>query len=77
VKDNGLKIYILSPESLQELKKKLPKSCEDFINIYNGISGYFPYTEILTGDIDTDRTIRKYVYNVFFGSDYLFFDDNE
>lgn len=77
VKDNGLKIYILSPESLQELKKKLPESCEDFINIYNGISGYFPYTEILTGDIDTDRTIRKYVYNVFFGSDYLFFDDNE
>lgn len=73
VKDNGLKIYILSPESLQELKKKLPESCEDFINIYNGISGYFPYTEILTGDIDTDRTIRKYVYNVFFGSDYLFF----
>lgn len=66
VKNHGLKIYILSPGSIQKLKEKLSENCEDFFNIYNGISGYFPYTEILTGDPVLDKPIKEYFNNVFF-----------
>lgn len=67
--NHELKIYTLSPEPLKELKKKIKKSsekCEDLINIYNGISGCFPYTEILKGDSGTDQTIKKYFSDIFF-----------
>ncbi|KKH45720.1 SIR2 family protein [Methanosarcina sp. 1.H.A.2.2] len=68
VENHGLKIYILSPGSIEKLKQRLSENYEDFINIYNGISGYFPYTEILTGDPVLDKPIREYFNNVFFDS---------
>lgn len=69
VKNHELKVYILSSGSIQKLKEKLSENCEDFINIYNGISGYFPYTEILTGDSDLDKPIKEYFKSVFFDND--------
>ena len=70
VKNHGLKIYILSPEPLKKLKEentKLSEKSEDLINIYKGISGCFPYTEILSGDFDSYQTIKRYFNSVFFG----------
>jgi len=71
LKNNGLKIYILSPESIEKLRERLfnndesqndksqttPKERENLSTIYYGISGYFPYTEILTGDSVLDKPI--------------------
>ncbi len=73
-----LKIYILSPESPQELKKKLYEQSkelkqqsyekfEDPISIWKGISGYFQCKEILLGDDRENVTIKKYFSDVFYG----------
>jgi len=82
VKNHELKIYVLSPGSIEELKKNIKelnkKILENSDNqivsekhknltiIYNGISGYFPYTEILTGDPILDKPIKEYFKSVFF-----------
>lgn len=71
VKNHGLKIYILSPEPLKTFNKEsseLSEKSDDLIDIYNGISGCFPYTEILKEDLDSYQTIRKYFNNVFFSN---------
>lgn len=44
VRDNGLKIYIISPVSPEEFKKKLYEKSDIGINIWQGISGYFQYS---------------------------------
>ena len=80
VKCHGLKIYILSPESPEKLKKKLyEKSKElkeqsydtfkDPINIWEGVSGYFQCINILLGDNGENQAMRKYFNEVFFGMD--------
>lgn len=67
VRDNGLKIYIISPVSPKELKRILEK--KDFgKDIWKGISGYFPYSlnEIFSEDIYEYQAIKQHFYDVFF-----------
>jgi hypothetical protein len=71
IKDHGLKLYILSPQSPEKLKKELyeePKKSEDTITIWNGISGYFQCVEdVLLKDFNGNQVVKEHFYNVFFG----------
>jgi len=69
MKNYGLKVYIVSPEPVWKLKEKLSKDNEDLFYIYNGISGYFPYTDIFTGDPILYKPIKDYFNKSFFGID--------
>jgi hypothetical protein len=67
VRDNGLKIYIISPVSPKELKGILEK--KDFgKDIWQGISGYFPYSlnEIFSENFFKYQAIKQHFYDVFF-----------
>ncbi|AKB53936.1 MULTISPECIES: SIR2 family protein [Methanosarcina] len=71
VKNHGLKIYILSPESPKSFKEKLCDGCgksKDIINIWNGVSGYFQCVEdVLLKDTYGNQSEKEHFYNVFFG----------
>jgi hypothetical protein len=67
VRDNGLKIYIISPVSPEEFKRKLLKNNLGK-DIWQGISGYFPYSlkEIFSDEVNKNRAIKRNFYDVFF-----------
>jgi CO dehydrogenase/acetyl-CoA synthase epsilon subunit len=70
VEKNGLKVYILSPESPKKLREKLCEECKnaETINVWNGVSGYFQSVkEILLGDSRENQVIREQFYDVLFG----------
>lgn len=71
IKENELKLYILSPVSPEKLKKDLcegPKKSEDTFNIWNGISGYFQCVEdVLLKDFNGNQVVKIHFYNTFFG----------
>ncbi|MCC4768379.1 hypothetical protein FXW07_17690 [Methanosarcina sp. DH1] len=78
IANHGLKIYILSPGSIEKLKDKITKDSENsitleehenLVTIYKGISGYFPYTEIFTGNDTLDKPIKEYFKSVFLDDD--------
>lgn len=68
IKNHGLKIYILSPESPREVKKKLcdqSASSDDTKTIWKGVAGYFQCVEdvLLKGD---NEVKKEHFYEVFF-----------
>lgn len=65
VRDNELKIYIFSPESPKEFKKKILDINKFGEDIWQGISGYFQYSlkEIFS---DEYQATRQHFYDVFF-----------
>lgn len=67
VRVHGLKIYIISPVSPEEFKKKLFE--KSIINIWQGISGYFQYSlkEIFSEDLNKNQAIKEHFFDVFFG----------
>lgn len=71
IKDDELKLYILSPVSPEKLKKELcegPKKSEDTIIIWNGISGYFQCVEdVLIKDFNGNQMVKIHFYDIFFG----------
>jgi hypothetical protein len=71
VKNHGLKIYILSPESPKEFKKKMwneLSSSEYTVNIWKGISGYFQCVDdVLVSSIYENEIVREQFYDIFFG----------
>lgn len=73
VREHGLKIYILSPESPKSFRGKLCdgfEKSEDTINIWKGVSGYFQCVEdVLLKDVYGNQFEKEHFYNVFFGKD--------
>lgn len=70
VKTHGLKIYILSPESPEEMKKKLcdpSKGSEDTKNIWKGVAGYFQCVEDVLLKNSLNKAVKGHFYDVFFG----------
>jgi hypothetical protein len=71
IRDDELKLYILSPISPEKLKYVLcegPKKSENTINIWNGISGYFQCVEdTLLKDFNGNQVVKEHFYDVFFG----------
>lgn len=61
IRDYGLKIYIMSPISPEEFKKKLCEKPGFGINIWQGISGYFQYSlkEIIFSKNSSKNTAIK------------------
>jgi hypothetical protein len=69
VENNGLRIYVLSPESPKKLKEKLCARCNavEGTNIWNGISGYFQHVnEILLGSLSSNKVAKEQFLNVLF-----------
>lgn len=73
VKDNGLKIYLLYPESPEEFKRRLlerSEKSENLIDIWNGVSGYYQFVkEVLVSGINENRAKAKNFYNILLGVD--------
>jgi len=68
VRDNGLKIYIISPVSPDEFKKKLYEKSSLGINIWKGISGYFQYSLkeiIFSRNARKNTTIKQHFDDIF------------
>ena len=65
VRDNGLKIYIISPVSPKEFRGELFEKKDFGKDIWQGISGYFQYSlnEIFSEEY---RAIKQRFYDVFF-----------
>lgn len=71
VKDKGLKIYIISPDSPEEFKKKLCEKSGLGINIWQEISGYFQYSLkeiIFSKNTGKNTAIKQHFYDVFWAS---------
>ena len=68
MRDNELKIYIISPESPEEFKKKLFEINNFGKDIWQGISGYFSYSlnEICPQELEKNQAIKKDFCDVFF-----------
>lgn len=68
VRDNGLKIYIISPASPEEFKKKLCEKPGLSLNIWQEMSGYFQsnFNDIFSEDRDKYKAIKQNFYDVFF-----------
>jgi hypothetical protein len=69
----GLKIYIITPESPRALQQKLCKGTEDFecsedtVNIWRGIAGYSQFVEDILINSDFNRQAKKkQFYKTFF-----------
>lgn len=68
VKNNGLRIYVLSPESPKKLKEKLcaGRNSLEGMNIWNGISGYFQHMDdILLGDLNSNTAKEQFLNTIF------------
>lgn len=67
VTEHDLKIYVLSPESPEKLKKRL-RGRDDTINIWKGVSGYFQFVEEILKNKSVDKEATKnHFHNTFFG----------
>lgn len=67
VRDHGLKIYIISPVSPEDFRKKFENGLTS--EIWRGISGYFPYTleDIFPKNSSEKTHIKKNLFELFFG----------
>jgi hypothetical protein len=70
VKEHGLSIYILSPESPKQFKERLYKGCNstEKIIIWNGISGYFQCVKDVLCSRYSKPLEQDRFYKVFFGN---------
>ena len=68
VREHGLKIYIISPVSPEEFKKKLCEKPGLSLNIWQEMSGYFQsnLNEIFSEDWTEIKAIKQHFYDVFF-----------
>ncbi len=68
IRDYGLKIYIMSPISPEEFKKKLCEKPGFGINIWQGISGYFQYILkeiIFSKNMSKNTAIKQHFDDIF------------
>jgi hypothetical protein len=70
VKEHGLKIYILSPESQSHFKERLSKGCKttETTIIWNGISGYFQCVKDVLVSHYNEPLEQKRFYKFLFGN---------
>jgi len=70
VRDHGLMIYIISPVSPEEFKKKLCEKPGLSLNIWQKMSRYFQsnLNDIFSEDMDKYKAIKQNFYDVFFES---------
>jgi len=68
VREYGLKIYIISPDSPNDFKKELVEKKRFGKDIWQGISGYFPYSliEIFPEDSGKKTQASKDLFKTFF-----------
>jgi hypothetical protein len=68
VREYGLKIYIISPDSPDDFKKELVEKKRFGKDIWQGISGYFPYSliEIFPEDSRKKTQASKDLFKTFF-----------
>ena len=65
---HGLKIYIISPDSPEEFKKKLGEKPGLILNIWQEMSGYFQsnLNDIFSEEWDKYKAIKQNFYDVFY-----------
>jgi hypothetical protein len=67
VRDHGLKIYVISPDSPKDFRDKLFNKDKLGKDIWKGISGYFPYRleDIFPKNLPETQTSRNF-FDIFF-----------
>jgi hypothetical protein len=67
VNNHGLKIYVISPKSPEDFKNKLLKNKKHGENIWQGLSGYFPYRFRDIFPINSEETqISRKLFELYF-----------